>query len=327
MTAESDEILYRPGDISFDGTFRKGVILPLFHSQSTIIRRLEYCGGVEPNTIAQNVIVKENVIGVRPSVAPFFRMGTFTFIPDTATLNRILRATTHNLSCPPDERIGFRDIPEFADCQYTLFIRHSFQGTIHLCNPKTGQITTHRSPYPALPRFTLPCNPWIAAVAAFKHLIFRLDPPDFPLLFRIGRLVFHADLPKYFCMVPDPDPPSLADTSSSEEPLVESSVSGSTNTRKRKREEGEPNPGVAEWVRETQEINFLRLRPNDVGKYADERSTSPESIIRRDARQAPWLELAKVKCPQIVARITTSLEEEEEEAALPEVEAKRRRLC
>lgn len=33
-----NEVLYRPEDISIDGTFRKGVIIPFFHSQDTMVR-------------------------------------------------------------------------------------------------------------------------------------------------------------------------------------------------------------------------------------------------------------------------------------------------
>ncbi|KIY68926.1 hypothetical protein CYLTODRAFT_489346 [Cylindrobasidium torrendii FP15055 ss-10] len=321
-----EKVLYRPEDISLDGTFRGGVILPFFHSQNTMIRKLEYCGGLEPNTIAQNAICRENVIAVRPSVEMSIKMGTLVFLPDSATLDRILTTTNHNLSCPPSERIGLRDIPEFSDCSYTLLLRPSFKTILHLRHPKTGRITTHRHPYPALPQFTLPSNPWVAALGAYQKVAIRSYSLDLPILHRIGRLTRHATLPDYFREVSPPvNCPSLTNSSSSEESSAESSVSGSTSSRKRKREEDASNPGVAEWVRETQGVNFLRLRPDNVGEYADEPSTSLQPIVVRDARLAPWYELAKVKCPQVVAQVSPPSSETEEEVLSPVPEVKRRR--
>ncbi|KIY68927.1 hypothetical protein CYLTODRAFT_489347 [Cylindrobasidium torrendii FP15055 ss-10] len=323
-----EEVLYRPEDISLDGTFRKGVILPFFYSQSTMIRRVEYCGGLEPNAIAQKVIVRENVVAVRPSVEMSIKSGSFVFLPDSATLARILKVTRHNLSCPADERIDIRNIPELSDCTYALILDPVVKVPIHLRHPKSGRITTHRHPYPAFPRFTLPSNPWIAALGAFQKIAFRSKALDLPLLYSFGRLVVDAALPDSFRKASPPAScPSLTSSSSPADSLAESSDSGSVSVRKRKRKQEASNPDVAEWVRETQGIHFLRLRPDNVGKYADEPSTSPEPNVVRDTRLAPWYELAKVKCPHVVACLSppSSKTEEEKKGVSPGPEAKRRR--
>lgn len=177
-------------------------------------------------------------------------MGGLIFLPNDATLSKILEVSTHNQSCQLDERIPLDDpkarpdagssisidrctqIPEFNPeiCEYTLVVTHGLTRDIYTRNPCTGRVTPHTFPYPNLPPFKISANPWMVCWHSYGSA--RLTMLRHSLLKLAGQSMISGPFPSVFIpsrvsyLSSPPSPPSQCSSSSSDDELADAAPDG-----------------------------------------------------------------------------------------------------
>ncbi|KIY70524.1 hypothetical protein CYLTODRAFT_488063 [Cylindrobasidium torrendii FP15055 ss-10] len=198
--------LYRSQDISTCPTFVSPIQYELLGPHGPITR-FEYILGLGKRQLQCHLDCTENTLLVQPCMHDYFAQRQLYLLPDETVCKKMLVIASHNVSCLPDERVLFSDLPEFrADqCHYKLDhkdTRWDEKTLLYTRHPYTGQVTTHTAPYPNLPSFSISASPWMAAIAA--RLAFTIGN-DFDIIPRIHATMFTRKPPESFQVAPSPN--------------------------------------------------------------------------------------------------------------------------
>ncbi|KIY64918.1 hypothetical protein CYLTODRAFT_424811 [Cylindrobasidium torrendii FP15055 ss-10] len=196
-------MLYRAEDFSLSDTFSSDTVpVPVVYSEGSV-QDLESSGGLRQHEFFRKLQRSQlNTLKVQPDVANLFGRAAVAFIPAERTLVDIFELYKKNHICPISERKRFDEVPHLQTSTYTLAVDPYFKRDLFSRHPLTGNVTRHRHPYTALPKFTLPIHPCIAATTASYFVDLCSDaPPISDTLLAIERFhafnSFWARIPKY----------------------------------------------------------------------------------------------------------------------------------
>ncbi|KIY70102.1 hypothetical protein CYLTODRAFT_488371 [Cylindrobasidium torrendii FP15055 ss-10] len=185
MTEAQDDFL-NSWDVSFSSDFSNTASFDFVPAFDVLLPAIEWLSGLPPHAFSLDVDCAENTVTIQSNMRKELITRGLIFVPDNATLSKLLEILQRNQQCQLDERTQFDDpnIPELdpAVCTYTLMPTRQLDESLFTRDTSDGTVTEHKYPYPNLPMFKLTAHPLMVSARSYKAVIVKE-----PLLQGIGQ--------------------------------------------------------------------------------------------------------------------------------------------